>query len=993
MAQPVFVAPSTSKLRIKLKGVTKQHGSSIVKGAAKAPSFQLQELQSAVEAFCRQGINSLPGAVLLPPWREELVDQQWSIFTPVAESQQQLVTGQRRRVRKRRAAAAIEQDARDISWPLLQWSRARRRRSSAPARVPRAAVQLCSSMCFMQGKAPQPIARPAPSASAAALQQQPQQPSLLQRAAVPQQPQPQAQPKQQQQPAVSLKRHAKAQQAVKQQQQSLVKNGVQPAAKGKSLQLQQQPRDAQQVQQTARQASEPQAAKALEQREVSAKQASEQRVSKALEEQQQQQQPQQQSQQEAKPVQKQPAVAPSIPNAKAEPAPSKLRLKGQAANSSGQQQQQEPHQEQEPQLQQVGKKQKQATQPEAAQPGKQQRSSLQVASPGAAAKAAADASSSGSKPSTAGPVDTLQPVAPALAPPAPAAADGPAAVDASQLPGAASMPDSAAKIGAAKAAEAKAAEAKAAAEAVKEESSQAAAAASPEPARAESKLAPAVAAKPTPAAEEPVNAASPPAAAGVKPESPPSETSHQQPIGAAVSQHIQQLQQPLPPQLPQEQTVVSRDRSQCSLQQPAEPASAAASGANAAVAHVASAAASGSALSTPAVTAAVPAAATAARAPKQHLLELAPAAMTPAARALADLRVPEVQFKSLPPAGRPVRNQDEALEYVRSLMAAARAKKHFGDERAHKKGHDVLVLNYYAMSTLMFLQYIDTAQKLARQLAIARQPMEKLQHHINQQLGGGFLKQVSGLCSAALQMASNCKGPDVVKQALRMLLERLGAICQMRHLHSQREALLTHVRLLKSSGSVSSSSTVASSSQQHVQRASSGKPPSHGSSPHGQQAFNKRSPDDSNTSNQDRVQLPGMGQPDHHSPGRLQGVSPAGAAAAVGALGVGAAGGGSGLAVPHEHDLQCAKAEAALVDCMNELLRVTDGMHQTVMRMQQFLESPEVLASEQARTAALHISTLGLDAGMFSIPRVVAHSEAALASLLQYTRLMKWRFD
>jgi hypothetical protein len=45
-----------------------------------------------------------------------------------------------------------------------------------------------------------------------------------------------------------------------------------------------------------------------------------------------------------------------------------------------------------------------------------------------------------------------------------------------------------------------------------------------------------------------------------------------------------------------------------------------------------------------------------------------------------------------------------------------------------------------------------------------------------------------------------------------------------------------------------------------------------------------------------------------------------------------------------------------------------------------------VLADDDARGAALHISTLGLDAGMFSVPRVVAHAEAALVGIVRSGR-------
>lgn len=530
-----------------------------------------------------------------------------------------------------------------------------------------------------------------------------------------------------------------------------------------------------------------------------------------------------------------------------------------------------------------------------------------------------------------------------------------------------------------------------------------AAAAAAKTAAAGSKAGPAVGKQAAPA-EAPPAAAQPAAPAeaapaAVKPESPPSETSHQQPIAATVPQHMQQLQpplQPLVPQLPQEQTAVSRDRSQCSLQAPAESPAAVASAGAAGGLNAGSTA-------TPAVASAEYGAhatsgmAGGAAQHRRQLLELEASSMTPAALALGNLQVPIVptSFKSGLP-DRPFRDQDEACRHLDVLLSDARKKKHAGDARNKQQvGWDVHSLTYYAHSALEFLRYWDACHKALKQLQEAHLPVDVLKKRTQGLTSIGLLKQVSTLCANALQNASNCKGQDVQKQALRMLLERLCAICQLRHLHSQRENLQLQANLLKgtvpvTAGNGSGSSKAQQQQQQQGQRVAPGRPPAHaapvassGTSPGGKQAFNKRSPDDSNTSNQDRVQLSGMLGPEH-SPGVVTGNSPGGGSGGNGAAGASLAAAGGGAAASQERMLMVAESTCA--EHLSDMLKITDGMHQTVMRMQQFLESPEVLADEDARAAALHISTLGLDAGMFSIPRVIAHAEAALVCVVRSGR-------
>ncbi|WIA39200.1 hypothetical protein OEZ86_005325 [Tetradesmus obliquus] len=368
---------------------------------------------------------------------------------------------------------------------------------------------------------------------------------------------------------------------------------------------------------------------------------------------------------------------------------------------------------------------------------------------------------------------------------------------------------------------------------------------------------------------------------------------------------------------------------------------------------------------------------------------------------------PGKQRRVLPPEDRPVRSQEEALAFLQGVMEKAKQLKHQGDRRySSLGGWDVFGLSFYALSSVEFLMYWDTLQRLLAKLSAAGQPVDKLRQLHYNLAAQPFLRQTGNLSITGMNACMNCKGPDVAKLALRMLLERISAISHLRSLHNQRKQLEGHIRLLKTNGASlgSGSSNGAGSSarpaaaapqqqqpaaqqQQQAARlqaqravaaaaAAAGKPrsPSGSSwSPAGaqqQQQFNKRSPDDSNASNQERVQLPVGGE---HA---------AGTGGAAGA----AAGGAAAQGGQTERVLALAKSERALMESMQELLKLTDSMHQTVMRIQQFLERPEVLASEHARAAALHISVLGLDAGMFSIPRVAAHTEAAVTCITKLLR-------
>ncbi|KIY92892.1 hypothetical protein MNEG_15071, partial [Monoraphidium neglectum] len=68
------------------------------------------------------------------------------------------------------------------------------------------------------------------------------------------------------------------------------------------------------------------------------------------------------------------------------------------------------------------------------------------------------------------------------------------------------------------------------------------------------------------------------------------------------------------------------------------------------------------------------------------------------------------------------------------------------------------------------------------------------------------------------------------------------------------------------------------------------------------------------------------------------------------------------------------------------MLRMTEGMHNTVMRLQQFMECPEVQASVPARQAGVHMAALGMDAGMYSVPHMAGHARGAVTCIVQLLR-------
>jgi hypothetical protein len=240
------------------------------------------------------------------------------------------------------------------------------------------------------------------------------------------------------------------------------------------------------------------------------------------------------------------------------------------------------------------------------------------------------------------------------------------------------------------------------------------------------------------------------------------------------------------------------------------------------------------------------------------------------------------------------------------------------------------------------------------------------------------MQQTATLMSVGVQSCSNADGPDVAKQVLRLLFERLEAICCMRHFMTQRGAIAARARQLQTA---MAAAPAAAAGQQLPATAASRHRASHpaslvgGASSSGkQQAI---SPEESLSSGHDTGTMVRLPLADAASQ------QPSVASNGGGGRGAGGGGGGGGGAVGLFLPPEAVHAERFLLATVQGALRMTESMHQTVMRLQQFLESSEVQASRHAKQAALHVSAVGLDAGMYNTFHLTAHARAAQSSILK----------
>jgi hypothetical protein len=61
---------------------------------------------------------------------------------------------------------------------------------------------------------------------------------------------------------------------------------------------------------------------------------------------------------------------------------------------------------------------------------------------------------------------------------------------------------------------------------------------------------------------------------------------------------------------------------------------------------------------------------------------------------------------------------------------------------------------------------------------------------------------------------------------------------------------------------------------------------------------------------------------------------------------------------------------------VGSMLRMMESMHRSVLSLQAFVERPEVQASLPLKQAAVHISAVGLEMGMYDLLQVLGHARA-----------------
>jgi hypothetical protein len=377
------------------------------------------------------------------------------------------------------------------------------------------------------------------------------------------------------------------------------------------------------------------------------------------------------------------------------------------------------------------------------------------------------------------------------------------------------------------------------------------------------------------------------------------------------------------------------------------------------------------------------------------LLEVPPGDLTPAAAALSTVVVGASN------APRPVDTMPAdgvaAQQYIDAKMEEAKKIKKKADGRYTQAKHwDVYSLCLYAQAAVKFMESMDAHERIWGHFQRHQLPMGPLRHP-------GYMaiyKQTAQLCHTAKELISNARGPDIAKQALRLLMERLYIICMQRHHHSKQHGLLDSARRLKAAaqaGAAAGGSTAA---------AAGGGGSSSGS--------------------------PSSAAPGVRLARREGGLPPSSAAAAAAAVAATAAGGGGGGASdgsrvggsaaegkPLNKASEGSSAQdttsllklsaagpgrpvtgstqapagavnrndlATVLDMLHDMLRMSDSIHSGVLRLQQFLESPEVMANAAAKQAALEVSVLALDGGMYSMQHVSVHAYAAISQVIKMIR-------
>ncbi|KAG2484931.1 hypothetical protein HYH03_016317 [Edaphochlamys debaryana] len=267
------------------------------------------------------------------------------------------------------------------------------------------------------------------------------------------------------------------------------------------------------------------------------------------------------------------------------------------------------------------------------------------------------------------------------------------------------------------------------------------------------------------------------------------------------------------------------------------------------------------------------------------------------------------------------------------LQEAAKVKRE-GDALFNKNGRQwsIKALSRYVSGALMFMEAADAMLK------------DRLR---GPSRAATILKQTADLLSHAVTFVDHVKGASVGKEALRLLAERLCAICLLRQAGLQFTALR--------SCADKAQLALREHTKQQAAAQAAGAAAAGGAAAGGQQP----SPEDSTTSSL------------HAS---AHGAGSAGAAGGSGAGGGGAGAPGGLTGFGHDQ-------VAELLSYARLTARFSDYMKRSAKSFEAFLERPDVRQDQQAKLVCVHLAAVCMDMGQTPGHKVIQHAREAVRTL------------
>ncbi|PNH07944.1 hypothetical protein TSOC_005569, partial [Tetrabaena socialis] len=280
---------------------------------------------------------------------------------------------------------------------------------------------------------------------------------------------------------------------------------------------------------------------------------------------------------------------------------------------------------------------------------------------------------------------------------------------------------------------------------------------------------------------------------------------------------------------------------------------------------------------------------------------------------------------------------------VDAHIEEARRTKREGDALFSRNGRvwGIKSLSKYVSASLMFMEAAEAMQreppKRDRQSSHSSQPSQR---------AAGLYKQTAELLVHTVSFADSVKVNGVGKEALRLLAERLCAVCLM------RQALLS-LASFKSCAGRAQEALREHSKQQAAQGAGTG-----GAA--GAAAGPQPSPEDSTTSSL------------HAAPG-----GPPTSAAAAGAAGGSGGAPAQGLAgFGHEQVTE-------LLSYARTTVRFSEYMRRSSKGFEALLERSDVRSDQQAKLVCMHLAAVCMDMGNAPGQRVIHHAREAVRTLCE----------